>query len=566
MDPQRQGSRWIDLLWLLVLGGASSMWCLTTSTRLSATFDEPFYLESGLNSWRSGSNEPLMRAGTMPLPVDLETLPLFVWERARGRMFDVDHEFDRMLHVARAANLVFWWLLLIYGFRLGALYGGTWGGRFTVLLLACEPNLLAHAGLATMDVAVTAFLLVFVYHYHAGRDGGWWRRVSVPGFCYGLSLLAKASALAFVPVGMVALHHYREWGVFQSRMGTTFGFRSLLSYWRTTDWLPRDFWKIIGIGLLTTFLYCGSDWKRERSFVAWSNKLPPGIAQDTMKPLAENLRIFPNAGSGLAYQIKHNIRGHGTYLFGDWSRRAVPHYFPMTLLIKLTLPVLALALIVLLLRPRALATPPGLLTLVLLAFSVTCRVQIGIRLILPLVAFLMVALAVALVRAAPRRYSRYGFGASIPVLAALLIVPLCSIWPDGLRHTNPAWGGNEDGFRHLSDSNYDWGQGLHDLQKWRTQHGSPPMKIWYYGKDPRFLKSPENYPLHNMPIKTPADFYRFVGGNYLAVSTSILYRDPTFTPASVIVFDVLKGMQPVARTSTFFIYDFTGRSQLVRQQ
>jgi hypothetical protein len=565
MDPQRQGSRWIDLLWLLVLGSASSIWCLTASTRLSATFDEPFYLESGLNSWRSGSNESLMRAGTMPLPVDIETLPLFIWERARGRMLNVDHEFDQMLRVARAANLVFWWLLLIYGFRLGALYGGSWGGRLTVLLFACEPNLLAHAGLATMDVAVTACLLVFVYHYQVGLDGGWLRRVGVPGICYGLALLAKASALAFVPVGMVALHHCREWSTYQRREGATIGLRSLLSYWRLTDWLPRDFWKIIGIGLLTTFLYCGSDWKRERSFVAWADKLPPGIAQDTMKPLAENLRIFPNAGSGLAYQIKHNIRGHGTYLFGDWSRRAVPHYFPMNLLIKLTLPVLALTLILLLLRPRALATPLGLLTLVLLGFSVTCRVQIGIRLILPLVAFLMVALAVALVRAAPGSHCQRSFALSTIVLAALSIVPLRSTWPDGLRHTNPLWGGNENGYRHLSDSNYDWGQGLNDLQKWRTQNGSPPMKVWYYGKDPRFLQSPDNCPLHNMPIKSPVDFYRLVGGHYLAVSTSILYRDPTFTPASVVVFDILKGMQPVARTSTFFIYDFTGRSQSAKQ-
>lgn len=558
MDPARQGRRWIDGLWLLLLGAASSVWCLSASTRLSATFDEPFYIESGLHAWRTGSNEMILRAGTMPLPVHIETLPLYVWERARGIPLDFDREFGPILTVARAANLVFWWLLLIYGFRLGALYGGSWGGRLAALLLACEPNLLAHAGLATMDIAVTAGLLMFVYHFEVGREGGWLRRVGVPGLCYGVALLGKASALAFVPVAMAALHHFREWSAFRERTDCTFGIRSLLAYWRNTTWLPREFWKIIGIGLLTTFIYCGSDFKRERSFVAWADKLPPGIARNAMQPLAENLCIFPNAGSGLAYQVKHNFRGHGVYLFGDWSRRAVPQYFPLTLLIKLTIPVLALTVILLLVRGSVLTTAPGVVTMVLLGFSVTCRVQIGIRLILPLVAFLMIALAVALVRAAPQRYSPRVLGIAIGTLATLLAAPLLSLWPDALRHTNPAFGGVANGYRHLSDSNYDWGQGMYDLADWRRANGDPPMKIWYYGKDPRYLRSAGNCPLHNLPIESPADVYRIAGGHYLAVSTSILYRDPNFTPASVQVFAVLKGMQPIARTSTFFIYDFTG--------
>ena len=43
----------------------------------------------------------------------------------------------------------------------------------------------------------------------------------------------------------------------------------------------------------------------------------------TVRWLAHNLQIFPNAGVGFAYQIKHNIRGHGTNLMGDWYPRAV---------------------------------------------------------------------------------------------------------------------------------------------------------------------------------------------------------------------------------------------------
>ena len=41
-------SRWIDGLWLLAFGLASSAWCLTAAAELGATFDEPLYLNAGL--------------------------------------------------------------------------------------------------------------------------------------------------------------------------------------------------------------------------------------------------------------------------------------------------------------------------------------------------------------------------------------------------------------------------------------------------------------------------------------------------------------------------------------
>src|SRR5213076_3194197 len=67
---------------------------------------------------------------------------------------------------------------------------GPWGGRAVVAALACEPNLLAHAALATTDVAVSACLLALVYHFHARRDG-------LPLFWFGAAVTAKASGLVF---------------------------------------------------------------------------------------------------------------------------------------------------------------------------------------------------------------------------------------------------------------------------------------------------------------------------------------------------------------------------------
>ena len=80
--------RWPDVLWLLAFGVASSVWCLSAATQLGVTFDEPLYVKAGLVNYRTGSNKLMMRAGTMPLPIDVQTLPVHLWEQHRGHEFD----------------------------------------------------------------------------------------------------------------------------------------------------------------------------------------------------------------------------------------------------------------------------------------------------------------------------------------------------------------------------------------------------------------------------------------------------------------------------------------------
>ncbi|HJT78353.1 MAG TPA: hypothetical protein VJ739_14210, partial [Gemmataceae bacterium] len=128
MRPRAGG--WVaDAAWLVVLGLVSSAWCVTAAGRLSATFDEPIYLTRGLERWRTGSHAGLLHLGTMPLPPDVQTLPLYLAERWRGRPFDVETDFERLLPWARAGTLAFWWLLLLHAWLAGRSLAGPWGGR-----------------------------------------------------------------------------------------------------------------------------------------------------------------------------------------------------------------------------------------------------------------------------------------------------------------------------------------------------------------------------------------------------------------------------------------------------
>jgi hypothetical protein len=510
---------------------------VVASHESSATFDEPFYLDAGLTSWRTGSNKMLMKAGTMPLPVELQTLPLHLGE---------SREFGDGLRVARRVNLAFWFALLAFGFAVAKQFAGSTVARWAVVLLAAEPNLLAHAGLATTDIAVTAGCLAATSAFVAGRDRSAWRRIVVPGIAYGVAMLCKASALAFVPMiwACVGLFDLVRRGAFRSPQPGLLPW--LATARRATVRLRWEFVLQALIGFVVVFAYCGSDWQRERTFVEWAHGLADGPGKAMMVAVSERLTVFTNAGEALAQQIKHNMRGHGSYVAGHWHPRAVWWYFVVALAVKLTLPVLATIVIAAVGRWRDwFGSPLGWICLVLLLFTVNCRVQIGVRLVFPLVTFLLIASVATLAK------SRWG----VPVVAATIVGQFAfTAWhrDDLLRHANPLFGGPANVHRWLSDSNADWGQGLPKLETWADGRA---VAIWYFGTDPRADRPPLGLvQFHQFPATaTVEDFQAALSGRPLAVGTSILFDNPHRSPAGARAVEWIKGLEPIDRVGPFFI-------------
>jgi hypothetical protein len=548
-------SRWFDGCWLACCLLASSAWCLSAARELSATFDEPLYIERGLERWRSGSHAGLMKLGTMPLAIDWDTLPLYLHERWTGTAIDPVRDLARVLPWARASGLVFWWLLLAYGWLAGRSLAGPWGGRLAAVWLACEPNLLAHASLATTDVAISACLLGLVYHFRLNRDAAWWRRVGVPGVWFAAALLAKASGMVFGPLCLLAVEAERLWGLRRGAVRT----ENLASLSTAVHASLRDMIHIGAIGFVLTLVYCGCDWRPEPSFVAWAHKLPAGRTHDAMVWVSEHLCIFSNAGEGLVRQVKHNMHGHhGSYLMGQTYPHPLWYYFPVALAIKLTLPLLVAPATVALAARRGALNWALATALVLFVFSLNCRVQIGIRLMLPLVIFLVVGLAGALAVIIQRAGNRWRPLWLTTVAASILWTGVSAwrVWPEGLCYTNELFGGTPSGYLCLSDSNYDWGQGVNELAAWPGLHGVQHLDVWYFGTDPAVNAAPlRHLPLHLLPIGKPDEVRAFVAGRYLAAGTTLLYGTDLNLPAHRCAVAYLRERPPVARTSTFLIYD-----------
>jgi hypothetical protein len=132
--------------------------------------------------------------------------------------------------------------------------------------------------------------------------------------------------------------------------------------------------------------------------------------------------------------------------------------------------------------------------------------------------------------------------------------------PDRLRYANEAWGGPDRIYQLLSDSNCDWGQGLHDLAIWQDRNNHKEICIWYFGGDPRVNRQPfVQMPLHQYPAATLSDLENRLQGRPLAVSKTLLYGGYKATPQQKEMVKWFRQMQPMAETGTFLIYDLTDR-------
>src|SRR5262249_31924138 len=183
-------------------------------------------------------------------------------------------------------------------------------------------------------------------------------------------------------------------------------------------------------------------------------KLPDGTGKDVALAVIQSARIFPNAADGFMRQVGHNARGHGAYLLGVTHENALWWYFPVLLTVKLTVPLLALTGLLLVLARRHLANPAVACAVALLMFSFLCRVQIGVRFMLPLMALLIVGVSAAAVAALAEVRHRLRWGLALTGCVAWAVASAALVWPHGLSFVNELYGGTAGGYRVASESNY----------------------------------------------------------------------------------------------------------------
>jgi hypothetical protein len=481
------------------------------------TADEIFYITSGYSTWKQGDFRLSPDAGNLPqrwaawplLARDLHfpTLEQPAWlgadVGALGHQFFYESGNDpaEMLQSARTmiallgvacGVLVFAWSRSLFGLK---------GALVSTALFAFCPNLLAHAGLATSDMAASLGFLA------AGLAG--WRllhrvtpgRVAAAGGTAALLGLCKFSAPLLLPMlGLMALARAVRGAALPVRLG---GFRTRARGWRAAMVLTAAFSAaaLLGAALIWgayDFRYAGvrgagsynQPWDEvlmttpppgptapaAKPDPAAETPLRPGVVQAVVRPLRAWHALPEPWLYGLTF-VDRFSRSRVAFFFGEMSSTGWVAFFPAVFLLKTPLPVLALLALagaLLMARPGSggragrlfyRLTPLAALGAVYAGFALTSHLNIGLRHLLPLYPVLYVgAGAVAL------GWHRRWLAITTAALLAWHAGGSLAIRPHYLAYFNPVLGGPKHAYEYFVDSSLDWGQDLPGLKRWLDNH------------------------------------------------------------------------------------------------
>lgn len=529
----------------------------------SATVDEPLLLTCGYAGWRGFGN---LNAGHPPLGQTLVALPLTFmavqWTPAMEAQADycqngwktnpvvaVDtpinpsHWFFRLEQAARvltgrflfegandperlllAGRWVCVVIALLTGVAVGAWsyrLGGPTAAVVAVAFWVFNPVILAYGHLVLNDIEVALLMLLAVWVFSSYLTNPTLRLAILAGLAIGGALVMKFSALLLGPMlGVLLLVHW-----WQTSCAAAF------AAWRK---LP-----LVGVAAYVVIL------------IAYAPECRPAPALTPAEMASWHLPswfgaarlvlIPPGFFQGIALQLEHARLGHAAFFCGEWRMHGWWQYFPVALTLKTPIPLLLAILVGLslaLVRWKTMTfarSSPWIAGLVYLLGSMTGTIDIGVRHVLPLVAFWTVAAAVQLNLAG--RFERVAAW----TLASWLALVAWSAHPYYLAYCNELAGGPEQGWRYLSDSSYDWGQDAKRLQLFLKHNGIDHVYVDFFGTRGAL----ERAGVRCTPVT--AEQARQIHNAYLVVSASYLTRPR---------WDWLRSShEPVARVSyTLFVY------------
>jgi len=201
----------VALLWLMFAQ-------MTFEARLtSLTVDEPLHIISGYSQLKTG--DARLVEEHPPLAKIIAAAPLLLdpnlgdprhangWEAGSLVLVarDMLTRYPALERVTFAARVPIMWLgvllaALVYRWAADWRRAGRTAGLIALGLCALDPNIVAHAQLATTDVCVALFLLAAMYSLWRWTRRPTWIRLAVAGLMLGLALASKMSALLALPI------------------------------------------------------------------------------------------------------------------------------------------------------------------------------------------------------------------------------------------------------------------------------------------------------------------------------------------------------------------------------
>jgi len=424
--------------WHLALAVAA---VLIGTLRIAATYpifnhtiDEPAHIACGMEWLAKGSYT--FEPQHPPLARVFSALgPFLVGDRSQGRsgMYNEgaailyhDGKYERNLTLARVGTLPFFWPACVVVYLAAARWYGRAQAALAVLFFTLLPPILAHASLATTDMALTATMGLALYAILVWAEGPTLVRGAAMGFCCALAVVSKFSSLAFVPacIGVLLL-----WLVIANR-----GFAPVRRL------LTRQH----GVSVFLAILICAlTVWAAYR--FSFRNGVPA-----------------PEFFAGIKDAYSHQTVGHPSYLLGSRNNSGFWLFYPVALGVKTPLGFLILLAGGIALawtrKKQAIWLTPLAFIVGILAVGIYSRINIGTRHVLPIYFFFAVLAAAATWECLTRASGTRWLGWAAAVLIVWTAASGALNHPDYLAYFNELAGSEPE--RILADSDLDWGQDM----------------------------------------------------------------------------------------------------------
>ena len=435
---------WLDRHAILIAIGLvalASIRIVSTYTVFNHTIDEPIHLACGME-WLDKAtytcepqHPPLARVAAALLPYlsgirsqGVATHDIYTQPLEGIAILYSGHHYDRTLSLARLGILPFFWIAC------GVVY--IWAARYfskplaviALFLFSFTPAVLAHAGLVTTDMALTAFLSAA---FLSGLV--WVERPTKPsaalfGVCTGLAVLSKFTTLIFLPAAaLVAFVWY--WATGRTGIGRA----------------VRDRIPTLALAGFVGALVIWAGYRFSFGAVGFTSVRLPA----------------PELFAGIEAVLQHNELGHRSYLLGELSSSGFWYFYPVALAVKTPIPLLILLVFGSILVFRKNSDSPRLW--LPLAFAIAVfqagmmgHINIGIRHVLPVYSGIAILGAAAFLEMVERARTQRFILALLMVLAAWFACSSLLSHPDYLAYFNPLVGSHPEAV--LVDSDLDWGQ------------------------------------------------------------------------------------------------------------
>ncbi|MGD9099279.1 MAG: glycosyltransferase family 39 protein, partial [Anaerolineae bacterium] len=320
--------------WFLVIVLLLLLFAQTTTAinRTSLTIDEGLHIASGYSILRTGDYRlieehppltkylmawPLLLVPDLPDPSGLPAWEMDTELTDSLRLVRMSQELiygyqplDRLVFAARLPVALLAVLLAALVFRWATDWFGPRGGLLALFILAFDPNILAHGGVATTDLGAACFISMALYTFQRFLRQPTQEHWLLAGLTLGMAQAAKLSAMLLLPT--------------QGLLILVYGLRR-----HQSPANPK-------ISDLKTYSLAYAGMVVLAAWVLWA------LYGFETGPVAESELTLPAASHAIPWLrlLEHAQGGHAAFLLGQVSHQGWWYYFPVALALKTPLPVL----------------------------------------------------------------------------------------------------------------------------------------------------------------------------------------------------------------------------------